>query len=102
MAENFWGHNMDAKELTELFNGFVLRNAKNACSITAVRSVSQLADLKNNMNKVPYAGAQQLSKMILEYKNQLTAIVPSVRSDSYEKERDALNELIKICNEQNI
>jgi hypothetical protein len=94
---------MTRAEINEMFNEYVLRNAPKACSLTAIKALSRIADLKMKLDKVPYAGAQQAAKMIIEEKEALYAILPKKRNVpgvdfAFKLEEQKITLLINICN----
>jgi hypothetical protein len=95
---------MKKEELINLFDEFVLRNAKHVCSATGVRALSSLADAKNKLNDKAhaqyFADPKYVAKFILEQRDLLYAVLPK-KFDilSHPNERLAYDNLIQICNE---
>ncbi len=86
---------MSKEDLIKLFDDFVMRNAKAACSDAQFKSLDKLIGLKFRFNEDHKLLLPGVALLILSHRNNLCDIMPRRLN---QLEVDDFNKLIHLCN----
>lgn len=88
---------MTKEELLYEFDDFVVRNGKRASSLVAFKALDKLSNVRNGIRNRTQSH-KGLCAIIHAHNDELFSIIPSPKSQYYEKESLAYKELINYCN----